>query len=63
MTELIFVDNKGKQSYVKVPDHCNVELIIRDGQLVKARMDKDLDFISLKTSKNVVKTTKKSVIR
>lgn len=63
MSELIFVDKNGKQSYVNVPDYCKIELILQDGNLVKSRVDNDLNFISLKTSENVDKTTKNSMIK
>lgn len=63
MSELIFVDKYGNQSRVNISDHCKIELAIQDGNLVKSRIDTPLKFISIKTSENVDKTTKKSMIR
>ncbi|MCX4167651.1 hypothetical protein ACQUEP_15420 [Enterococcus casseliflavus] len=63
MSKLIFVDDNGKRSLVNVSDYCKIELAIQDGKLVNSRMDMKLDFVELKTSENVDKTTKKSMIR
>lgn len=63
MSKLIFVDDSGKRSLVNVSDYCKIELAIQDGKLVNARIDMKLDFVELKTSENVDKTTKKSMIR
>ena len=57
MSELIFVDNKGNQSRVNVPDFCKIELSIQDGKVVHSRVNKELNFIVAKTLKNVAKTT------
>lgn len=63
MSKLIFVSDKGEKSFVNVSDYCKIELAIQDGKLVNSRMDMKLDFVELKTSENVDKTTKKSMIR
>lgn len=63
MSELIFIDKYGNQSRVNISDHCKIELAIQDGNLVKSRIDTSLNFISVKTSGNVDKTTENSIIR